>query len=87
MKTLTSKQALQYLDDIAHGRKMKFDAHVLAKIIEKDIEILGILKESPFILEVLFAQNFDTEHTRKYMFGTITNNDVEKVKEWIKDEE
>ena len=54
---------------------------------QQKIEVLKILKESPFILEVLFSQNFDAEHTRKYMYGTITDNDVQKVKEWIKDEE
>lgn len=42
---MTSKRALEYLNDIAHGRKMNYDAHDLKKIIEKDLEALEILKK------------------------------------------
>lgn len=37
-------EALCYLDDIAHGRKMKLDAHELKLIIEKELNALEIIK-------------------------------------------
>ena len=37
-------EALCYLDDIAHGRKMDYDAHELKLIIEKELKALEIIK-------------------------------------------
>jgi len=37
-KQLSPLEALEYLDDIAHGRKMKYDPHELKKIVEKALE-------------------------------------------------
>ena len=31
-------EALSYLDDIAHGRKMEYDPHVLKRIVEKGLK-------------------------------------------------
>ena len=42
---MTSKEALCYLDDIAHGRKMEYDPHELKCIVEKDLEVLEIIKK------------------------------------------
>ena len=49
-------------------------------------EILKILKRSPFILHLLFSQNFNEEYVKNYMWGTISDKEVEKIKEWLKDE-
>ena len=38
-------EALQYLDDIAHGRKMDLDAHELKLIVEKELKALEIIKK------------------------------------------
>ena len=38
-------EALQYLDDIAHGRKMDLDAHELKLIVEKELRALEIIKK------------------------------------------
>lgn len=38
-------QALCYLDDIAHGRKMSLDPHELKLIIEKELKALAIIKK------------------------------------------
>ena len=38
-------EALCYLDDIAHGRKMKYDPHELKLLIEKELKALEIIKE------------------------------------------
>ena len=37
-------EALCYLDDIAHGRKMSLDPHELKLIIEKELKALEIIK-------------------------------------------
>lgn len=37
-------EALCYLDDIAHGRKMSLDSHELKLIIEKELKALEIIK-------------------------------------------
>ena len=37
-------EALDYLDDIAHGRKMPYDAHELKLIIEKELKALRIIE-------------------------------------------
>ena len=41
---MTSIEALCYLDDIAHGRKMRLDPHELKLFIEKDLKALKIIK-------------------------------------------
>ena len=43
-KELKPLEALCYLDDIAHGRKMSLDPHELKLIIEKSLKALNIIK-------------------------------------------
>ena len=38
-------EALGYLDDIAHGRKMDFDPHYLKTIVEKPLKALEIIRK------------------------------------------
>lgn len=52
-------------------------------LCDRQQKVLDILRESPFILEVLFAQNVDEEYNKKYMWGTITDEDREIVEKWI----
>lgn len=49
-KKIMSKglEALCYLDDIAHGRKMRLDPHELKLIVEKELQALEIIKKKPF---------------------------------------
>ena len=58
----------------------------LLKPIEKDLEVLDIIKRAPFILERLF-DNFELtkEAENRYFYGTITDAEVKKVEEWIND--
>ena len=51
-------EALCYLDDIAHGRKMNLDAHELKLIVEKELKALEIIKKCPFDL-LEWAENYD----------------------------
>lgn len=44
-KKLTPLQALEYLDDIAHGRKMKYDAHELKCIVENALINYSVYKQ------------------------------------------
>lgn len=52
----------------------------------KPEEILKILKRSPFILHLLFSQNFNEEYVKNYMWGTISDKEVEIIKRWLKDD-
>ena len=90
-RELTPLEALSYLDDIAHGRKMEYDPHVLKKIVEKGLEfgntahdILRIIFNAPFIIETLFNKNqLGRSATDRYLWGTISDADVKKVKEFF----
>ena len=90
-RELTPQEALSYLDDIAHGRKMKFDPHVLYCIVKNALEandVLRIIFEAPFILERLFELGkLGNNAKQRYMWGTIAEKDVEKVKEFFADVE
>ena len=55
----------------------------LRDLCDRQQKVLDILRESPFILEVLFSQNVDENFTKKYMFGTITDEDRAIVEKWI----
>lgn len=82
--TISSKEALGYLDDIAHGRKMNYDPHKFKEIVAEDLEVLEILKRAPFILETLF-DNYEMpkEMEDRYFYGTISDAEVKKVKGWM----
>ena len=89
-------EALCYLDDIAHGRKMEFDPHELKNIVEKELkegeanknasEILRIIFNAPFIIETLFnKKELGKSASDRYLWGTISEEEVRKVKEFFKD--
>ena len=92
-RELTALEALNYLDDIAHGRKMEFDPHVLFNIVKKHLEagekaheILRIIFEAPSIIEQLFGLGqLGDQAKQRYFWGTITDKDVQKVKEFFAD--
>lgn len=90
-RELTALEALGYLDDIAHGRKMKFDPHVLYNIVKRELEkaeIADIIYNSPFIVDSLAELGkLPPEAKRRYLFGTITNREVQKVEEFFKNGE
>ncbi len=52
-------------------------------LCDRQQKVLDILRESPFILEVLFSQNVDEEFSKKYMWGTISDDDRAIVEKWI----
>ena len=92
-RELTPQEALSYLDDIAHGRKMEFDPHVLYRIVKRELElgaearkILTIIFQAPSILQQLFELGqLGKEVTQRYMWGTITDSRVQKIKEFFAD--
>lgn len=54
------------------------------EIIEKDLEVLEIIKRAPFILQVLYSrEELPTGVEHHYEFGTITESELTKVKEWL----
>lgn len=86
---LTPDDALNYLNDIAHGRKMDVDAQVYCDIVRNalnKLEVLRIIYEAPSIIEQLFKLGqLGKEAEDRYYWGTITNSRVEKVKEFFAD--
>lgn len=53
-------------------------------------ELLKILKDSPFILQKIFENKElknQEQYDKKYFWGTITEDKVVKVKEWLESEE
>lgn len=46
-------EALCYLDDIAHGRKMSLDPHELKLVIEKELKALDLIKEKKINVPVI----------------------------------
>ena len=88
-ENLTPLEALSYLDDIAHGRKMEFDPHELVEIIKphlKASEILKIIFDAPSIINQLFELGeLGKDATQRYFWGTISDADVKKVKEFFAD--
>ena len=79
------KKALTDLENIA-TKEGYTGANIVTKIVLKQCEILKIIFEAPFILERLFEMGKlgeDAKH--RYMWGTISAEDVEKVKEFFAD--
>lgn len=79
---MNSKEALEKLRQNNKDNSHLFDDELL-DIIEKDLDVLEILKRNPFILEVLFKKGFGKEYDERYMWGTITDEEVNKIKEWL----
>lgn len=92
-RELTAEEALGYLNDIAHGRKMKFDPQVLNNIVEKHlgdgkyaIKILKIIYDHPFAIEVLFhTGSLGKKAEFRYMWSTISEEEVKELKEFFAD--
>ena len=81
---MTPIEALRYLDDIAHGRKMEYDAHELKNIVEselkKQFEILRILKES------IDKEIYESTGKRQIlMFLAKGEQGYETIKQWLEE--
>ena len=76
---MTSKEALCYLDDIAHGRKMEYDAHELKCIVEKDLEVLEIVKTHKLL-------NYVIKNEKCAKMYNLTEKEINKIKEWLENE-
>ena len=58
--------------------------------LKKTKELLSILKDSPFILQKIFENKElknQEQYDKKYFWGTITEDKVIKIKEWLENEE
>lgn len=92
---MTSKEALWYLDDIAHGRKIEYDAHELKCIVEKDLEVLEIIKKKEVVVGLLkgiLHSDLQT-HTASYYnshfvanYRHLTQEEFDLLKEWLENE-
>ena len=67
-------EALCYLDDIAHGRKMKYDPHELKLLIEKELKALEIIKEKRVDIGWLIR----SENCSKYNLGVGSSQALKK---------
>ena len=57
-------EALCYLDDIAHGRKMDLDPHELKLIIEKELKALEIILK--YFDNMMFIDSLDSLPEKTY---------------------
>ena len=56
----------------------------LFETIEQALELLDIIKRSPFVLERIFElDNKRQEYKKRYWYGTINDTELNKVKEWL----
>lgn len=54
-------EALSYLDDIAHGRKMDYDPHELKLLVEKELKALEIISRRKVnVLELCVCSDYET---------------------------
>ena len=59
------------------------DESKLAKMVN-DLEVLEIIGECPIILHRIFENDKElADYKKRYFFGTITDDKVDKVKEWL----
>lgn len=87
---MKSIEALQYLDDIAHGRIMDYDPHELKLIVEKDLEILAIIKNKIVNLEILkfLLEEYGNDKALEiYNLDNIilTKEEILKLKQWLEE--
>ena len=65
----------------------EFDYAICEEIVKR-LEVLDIIFISPFILDNLVQlEKLPPKAKQRYLFGTITNNEVQKVEEFFKNEE
>lgn len=84
---MTSKEALSYLDDIAHGREMKYDPHDLAMIIKQDLEVLEILKNKNVDIYLLGQfKNLKMYNDWVSPSKHLTKKEYDKVINWLERE-
>lgn len=80
-KGLKALDALCYLDDIAHGRKMKLDPHELKLIVEKALKALEIIKNRISVIYYV-----DEEDKPFYVLtGAITGTEYKVLYELLKE--
>ena len=83
----TSREALCYLDDIAHGRKMEYDPHELKCIVEKDLEVLEIIKKKNVATFLIPCCNNARDYSMKTSgFEALTDKEFKLLKEWLENE-
>lgn len=92
---MKSKEALEKLRRLAVNSESDLSNSSIAKeytaIIEKDLEVLKIIKKAPFVLESILDNNIRfknrIEFVYNYMFGTITKSEIELVKNFLEEGE
>lgn len=83
-------EALCYLDDIAHGRIMDFDAHELKLIVEKELKALEIIKNKEvWVCDIRMYKNVNKYNDVQRLFGysKLTKEEYELLREVVIDEQ
>ena len=80
-----AKKALNDLANIASQQGFT-GAGLVSKIILKQLEVLQVIYDAPFIIEELWKKNdLGKQANERYMWGTISSENAEKVKEFFSD--
>ena len=78
-------EALCYLDDIAHGRKMILNPHDLKLIIEKSIKALEIIKEKEVnVFILLHSGDLETYNDMAEDNRKLTQEEYDSLNEVLK---
>ena len=77
-------KGLEALKEFREHYFFELDEEENLNAIEKELEILDIIKRSPFVLERIFElDNKRQEYKKRYWYGTISDTELNKVKEWL----
>lgn len=78
------ENGLQELADTIDGLELKCASRDYWRdLVRKQDQLLDILKKCPFVLDSIYRNTNNTEFSKRYQFGTITDSELEIVKRWL----
>ena len=80
----TIENGLYELADTIGGLESKCALHDFWRdMAHRYGKLLDILKKCPFVLDSIYRNTNNTEFSKRYQFGTITDSELEIVKRWL----
>ena len=78
------ENGLQELADTIAGLERKCSLHDYWRdMAHRYGKILDILKKCPFVLDSIYRNTNNTEFSKRYQFGTITDNELNVIRDWL----
>lgn len=80
----TIENGLQELADTIAGLERKCSLHDYWRdMAHRYGKILDILKKCPFVLDSIYRNTNNTEFSKRYQFGTITDKELNVIRDWL----